>query len=131
MPINPLFDPATDNAYIDPSTQAKINQLHVNPQGFSSDDETFLYTTMEKIKNGTINLYQPSSLLNLPVYEKLSPELQGKADQNAVILLTKLREIHNFWKVTPEPTYAIQNLIHAVRVTKERLEHEGGDVYII
>lgn len=131
MPINPLFDPATDNAYIAPAAQTKMNQLHVDPSGFSTEDETFLYATMGKIKNGTIHLYKPSTLLNMPVYEKLSPELQGKADQNAVILLTKLREIYNFWQVSQEPTYAVQNLIHAVRVIKERLENEGGDVYII
>lgn len=131
MSQNPLFNSTLHATQIGAAQQAQINQLPVDPQGFSPEDESFLYAVLEKIKNGTINLYQPSTLLNLPVYNGFSEEAKGKADQNAMVLITKLREIYNLWQVSPEPTYAVRNLIHAVRVTKERLESDGGDVYII
>ena len=84
-----------------------------------------------KIESGEIKLVQPSSLINVPVYEKLDEKSKGKADLNAYNLISTIREIYNLWKLGHKETFQIANLVHQIRVTKERLEEISGDIYII
>ena len=128
--LNPLYDPKTDNLPIDPAVQSMINQPLKDQSGFSPEDQTLLNQLMQKVEDGSINLYQPSSLLNVAVYEALSPEMKGKADQNAVILLGEIREIVNLMKLSQEPTYQVKNLVQSLNITKSRLE-EAGNIFII
>lgn len=127
--LNPLFDPATDNKAIDPATQQMLNKpLQSDP--FTDEEQAFLNLLMAKVEDKTINLYVPSSLLNKAVYDALPPEAQGKADQNAVLMLTKVREIYNLMQVYHEPTFVIKNLVESLFETKKRLE-EHGDIFIL
>lgn len=119
------------NTQIAPETQKKLNEPLVNPSGLSREDETFLNLVVEKVENKEINLMQPSSLINHAVYDQLSPEKQGKIDFDAVNLAATLRNIYELWKFYQKPTYQIQNLVHKVRLTKERLEQISGDVYVL
>lgn len=128
--LNPLYDPKTDNLPIDPAVQSLINQPLKDESGFSDEDQAFLNLLMQKVEDGSINLYQPSSLLNSAVYESLSPEAKGKADQNAVILLGRIREIINLMKISQEPTYQLKNLVQSLRDAKDRLE-EHKDSFVI
>ena len=128
--LNPLYDPKTDNLPIDPAVQSMINQPLKDQSGFSTEDQTLLNQLMQKVEDGSINLYQPSSLLNAAVYDTLSPEMKGKADQNAVILLGEIREIVNLMKLSQEPTYQVKNLVQSLNITKSRLE-EAGNIFII
>ena len=128
--LNPLYDPKTDNLPIDPAVQSMINQPLKDQSGFSPEDQTLLNQLMQKVEDGSINLYQPSSLLNAAVYDTLSPEMKGKADQNAVILLVEIREIVNLMKLSQEPTYQVKNLVQSLNITKSRLE-EAGNIFII
>ncbi len=128
-PINPLYDASTDNAVIPTDIQHQLNQP-LKGDGFSAEDQAFLDLILQKIADKSINLYSPSSLLNTSHYEQLSPEAQAKADQNAVILLTKIREIYNLVQVNPEPSYQLQNMVDSLHYTKKRLENEG-DIFII
>src|SRR3989338_5428520 len=128
--LNPLYDPKTDNFPIDPAVQSMINQPLKDQSGFSPEDQTLLNQLMQKVEDGSINLYQPSSLLNAAVYDTLSPEMKGKADQNAVILLGEIREIVNLMKLSQEPTYQVKNLVQSLNITKSRLE-EAGNIFII
>ena len=128
--LNPLYDPATDNLPIDPAVQAMINQPLKDDSGFTTEDQMLLNLIMQKVEDKTINLYAPSSLLNTPVYDALSPELKGKADQNALILLGQIREIVNLMKISREPSYQIKNMVASLNQTKKRIE-EHGDIFII
>jgi hypothetical protein len=128
--VNPLYDPATDNQPIDEQVQKRLNTPLADSTGFSSSDQMLLNLIMQKVDDKEINLLAPSSLLNTAVYEGLTPENKAKADQNAVILLTKIREIYSLMKVYSEPTFQIKNLVDSLRLTKERLE-EHADLFVI
>tara|TARA_B100000315_G_C14028663_1_gene342189 strand:+ start:101 stop:499 length:399 start_codon:yes stop_codon:yes gene_type:complete len=129
--VNPLYDPATDDAPIAEDVQERLNKPLADQSGFDADDELFLNDVIAKFDEGLIKPFEPSSLLNQTIYENLKPEQQGKADQNAFNILTTLRTIHDQWKANPTPTFQIKNQIHQIRLTKERLEEELGDVYIV
>lgn len=120
-----------DQIQIDPQTQKKLNDPLAKPTGISQEDQTFLDLVVAKVEKGEINLMQPSSLINHAVYDQLPEDKQGKIDFDAVNLLTTLRNIYDLWKMYHQPTYQIENLVHQVRLTKERLEEISGDVYVI
>lgn len=128
---NPLYDPATDDAVIADDVQEELNKPLTDPTGLDPEDEAFLKDVVAKFDKEQIKPYEPSSLLNMAVYEKLDEMKQGKADQNALNMLTTLRSIYSLWKADPNPTFQIQNQIHQIRLTKERLEEELGDVFIV
>ena len=46
-------------------------------------------------------------------------------------LLSALRDIKGLYDAGQKDTYQMQNLIDRVQNTKERLEEEGGDLFII
>ncbi|MBT5017083.1 hypothetical protein HN748_02060 [Candidatus Peregrinibacteria bacterium] len=129
--LNPLYDPATDDAPIDDKVQERLNEPLADPTGFDAGDEAFLQEVMDKFRDETIRPHEPSSLLNESVYDTLDDAKKGKADQNAFNILTSLRNIHELWEANPSPTYQIKTEIHRIRFTKERIEEELGDVYII
>ena len=120
-----------DEATINPQTQKKLNEPLAKPGGISPEDQAFLNMVLDKVERKEINLMQPSSLINHAVYDSLSPEHQGKVDFDAVNLCSTLRETCDLWKYYKTPTFQIENLVHRVRVTKERLEEISGDVYVI
>lgn len=128
--VNPLYDPNTDNQAIPEDTQKMLNTPQAGGQ-LSDEDKTFLDSLMKLVNDGKINLYQPSTLLNHAVYDGLSLEAKAKADQNCVTMLAKIREIVDLEKA-PMDTYMQEaNLVSALRLSKERLEGYGGDIFII
>lgn len=127
--INPLYDPATDNLPIAADVQTMLNQPLVDPAGFDAADEAFIRDVVAKFESGEIQPHGPSSLLNTAVYDALDDAKKGKADQNALILLGRLRDIVALWKANPSPTFQLKNQIGSIRLTKERLEGELGDVF--
>lgn len=120
-----------EQTQIDPQTQKKLNDPLVNPKGLSTEDQNFLNLVVSKVEKGEINLMQPSSLINHAIYDQLPEDKQGKVDFDAMNLLTTLRNIYDLWKMYQQPTFQIENLVHQVRLTKERLEEISGDVYVI
>jgi hypothetical protein len=128
---NPKSMSAADATPLDPATQQMLNQPLKDPTGLDEKNAAFLAMLMEKIDRKEIDLFRPSTLLNMPVYEKLSEEAQGKADFDAVNLLATIREIHKLWLSGDSDSYQIQNLVDRIRVTKERLEQVGGDIFVI
>lgn len=129
--LNPLYDPATDNLPIADNVQKMLNQPLEDPTGLDPADETFLNDVIAKFESGKIKPHSPSSLLNEPVYEKLDDAKKGKADQKAFNILATLRRIHDLWIAHPIVTFQIQNEIHTIRLIKENLEDELGDVFIV
>jgi hypothetical protein len=130
MAINPLYDPSTDNQDISEDVQGMLNQPQSGGQ-MSDEDRKFLDNLMALVEAGTINLYQPSTLLNNAVYDQLPPEGQAKADQNAVLMLSKIRQIVDLEKAPMDTNYQEINLVSALRLNKERVEEFSGDVFVI
>ena len=115
----------------DPQTQQMLNSPLAKPDGLSADDQAFLNLILDRVEKNEINLLVPRSLINHAVYDSLSEEVQGKVDFDAVNLVSTLRNIYDLWTYYKKPTFQIENLVHQVRVTKERLEAISGDVYVI
>ncbi|MBT4917118.1 hypothetical protein HON58_01645 [Candidatus Peregrinibacteria bacterium] len=115
----------------DEDTQKELNAPISDPTGVDKKDEEFFEIVSGLVKDGKINLYQPSTLLNKPVYEKLSEDAQGKIDLKAINLLAALRQIMDLSEAGFSDSYQIQNQVEAFRHTKRRAEEESGDVFII
>ncbi len=122
---------AYKNEDISAETQAMLNKPIEHPEELDAKDREFLVMLMDKIDKGEIDLYRPSTLLNYAVYDKLDEKSKGKADFDALNLLGTIRDIRRLWNTGERNTYQIENLTHRIRVTKERIEELGGDIYII
>ena len=127
---NPLFDPATDNQKISDESQKMVNTPLAGGQ-ISQEDQEFLNLIVKLVDEGKIDLHKPETLINQPVYEGLTPEAKGKADLNAMNMLGKVRDIVDLEKQGTEAGYQKSYLISSLRQNKERLESEGGDIFII
>jgi hypothetical protein len=119
------------NVEISPQMQQTLNEPMAHEGEMDKKDMDFLAMLIDMIDKKRINLYQPSSLFNHPVYDKLGEQAQGKAEMDAFNMLATIREIHKLWQAGQKNTYQIENLVHKIRVTKERLEEVGGDIFII
>jgi len=119
------------NQNISTDTQQMLNKPMEHPEDLDPKDQEFLTMLMAKIDKGEIDLYRPSTLLNSAVYDKLDEAKKGKADFDALNLLGTIRDIHKLWNSGERNSYQIENLTHRIRLTKERLEELGGDIYII
>lgn len=116
---------------IDPETQKLLNTPLQKAGPLEPEDQGFLNSILQKVEKKQIQLFTPSSLLNHSVYDALPPEKKAMVDVQAFSTLAVLREIANLWKIYQTPTFQLQNLIHKVRLTKERFERDIGDVFII
>jgi len=122
---------ALQNTEISAQTQETLNKPLQLENGLEAKDKEFLNMVEDKITKGEIQLFQPSTLLNKPVYENLGEQDQSKADLDAFNILTSIREIHKLWQAGHQETYQLANLVHKIRLTKENLENIGGDIFII
>jgi hypothetical protein len=127
--LNPLYDKHTDNQSIADESQKMINTPLAGGT-LNAEDQELLDTIMKLVDEETIRLYEPSSLLNDAVYESLDLPSKSKADQNCVIMLGKIREIVNLENADFDTNIQVENLIHSLRMNKERLE-EHADIFII
>jgi predicted HTH domain antitoxin len=119
------------NIEISPKTQEALNKPLNLPEGLDQRDREFLDLVVGLIQKGAIKLFEPASLMNHPVYDRLSEMDQGKAELDAYNMLSTIRDIYRLWQAGEHDTYQISNLVHKIRVTKERLEQIGGDIYIL
>lgn len=113
----------------DAQTQKELNE----PLKYagSSQNKDFLEMLVKMVNDGKIQLLRPDSLINHAVYDKLDEKTQGKADYEALNLLNLVRQIKTLYDAGYRDTYQIDNLVEQLRVTKERLEIQGGDLFII
>jgi hypothetical protein len=111
--------------------QKKLNQPLADPSGIDESNKVFLDDVVSKIESKEIDLHTPSTLINQELYEKLSEKIQGETDLNAVSLLAKLRDIKGLHDLGQIESYQFTNLVEQVRLTKERLEKDAGDIFII
>ncbi|MBD3360976.1 hypothetical protein GF366_04210 [Candidatus Peregrinibacteria bacterium] len=119
------------SVFVDKKTQEELNKPLSDPIGISRENHDFLEKIVDLIEKEKIDLYKPETLINREYYDKLTEREQGKADFEAVNLLSALREIKDLYDLGKIDTYQMQNLLERIRNTKERLEEEGGDLFII
>lgn len=119
------------NVEMSEADQEKLGKPLEDDSGVDSEDQKFLEMLVKKVDSKEIDLHAPSSLINHDVYDELDEQAKGKADYDAVNLLSTIRDIYRLWQVEQKSTYQIQNLVHRIRVTKERIEEAAGDIYII
>lgn len=122
---------------IDAETQEMLNQPVVDPDGFTEEEMKFIQNTMRKVYDGTFNLLNPSTLINLKVYNQSNELIQGKADVNAVNFCSKLRQIKDLMDISGgeqlfvKPTYQVRNLVQSIKYQKEVFEGSNGDIFLI
>ncbi|MBU1445751.1 hypothetical protein KKD70_00625 [Patescibacteria group bacterium] len=126
-----LVDQDLINKSIDTNVQHMINKPQADPTGVEDKDANFMKLVVGYINEGKIDLHTPATLMNRPVYDKLDEKAQGKADFNAIALLNDLHQMKKLYDSGDHTSFQIQNLVQRVRLTKERLENECGDIYII
>lgn len=117
-----------------PDIQALLNKpiaIQKTELKIEESDRAFLQDIISKVDSGQIKLFTPSTLLNNQVYDQLSPELKAKADYDILIVISKIRQIKKLWDSGEKNSYQIFNLVHSLRLAKENLETQQGDVFII
>ena len=117
--------------YKDEKTQEELNAPLSDPTGIDAENTEFMELVVSFINKGKIDLYKPDTLINHEFYDTLLPEKQGKADFEAVNLVASLREIKGLYDAGFKNSYQMQNLLHRIRNTKERIEEKSGDIFII
>jgi len=115
----------------DPQTQAVLNTPLKKDGGMSAEDESFLDLILKLVNEGRINLYRPSSLFNDAIYQPLSDPQKEKVEIEAMNLLNSIREIKGLCDAGYRETFQVENLVSHLRLSKERLEELGGDLFII
>lgn len=113
----------------DEQTQKELN-APLKYEG-RSENKDFLEKLVKLMNDGKIEVYKPDTLMNHEVYDKLEESAKGKADYEAMNLLHVIREIKGLYDAGYKDTYQIDNLVEKLRITKERLEMQGGDIFII
>jgi predicted HTH domain antitoxin len=117
--------------YKDEKTQKELNTPLSDPAGVGENNEQFLNLIISLINEGKIDLYKPATLINQNLYDQLTEDKKGKVDLEAMNLLSAIREIKGLFDTGNKDTYQMKNLVERVKNTKERLEEEGGDLFII
>lgn len=116
---------------IDPQIQKELNTPWKDNTPINPADQAFLDLIIGLINDKKIGLYNPDSLINHAVYDKLSSQDQGKADFEAVNMLSAIREIKGLHDAGYNDSYQIIYLVNKLRLSKERSESQGGDLFII
>jgi hypothetical protein len=116
---------------ISPQAQQSLNKPLGHPGGLSEKDTAFMTMLVDMVDKKKIDLYKPGTLLNTAVYDQLNEGAKAKAELDAFNMMATIREINKLWKAGMRNTYQIENLVHKMRLTKERLEEAGGDIFII
>ena len=120
------------SVFIDEATQRNLNTPLQDSTGkLDGKDQEFLNLIISLIDDNKINLYQPSTLVNSEVYDKLDELAQGKVDLESINMLAAIREIKDLYDNGFKETFQMENVVHKLRISKERIEDAGGDLFII
>ena len=117
--------------YKDKKTQEMLNRPISDPSGVDPEDQKFLEMLISFIKKGAIDPLKPGTLINSKAYDKLSDQRKGQADLEAFNMLGSIREIRDLYDHGYKDSYQIQYLVNMLRLEKERIENEAGDIFII
>jgi hypothetical protein len=128
-PLNTLYDASTNDDATPDDVQKRLNTPLAGGQ-LDPEDIVFKELLLKLVEEKKIEMYRPSSLINDAVYQTLLPEQKAKAEYHATAMLTKIRNIVKLHKADMDTNYQEQNLIHSLRLGKEQLEKENGDIFI-
>ena len=117
--------------FIDPKVQQELNTPWKDNTPINPADQAFLDLVIGLVNDKKIGLYSPDSLINKTTYDKLSSQDQGKVDLEAINMLASIREIKGLYDAGYRDSYQIIYLVNTLRLSKERLENQGGDLFII
>lgn len=117
--------------YKDDQVQRDLNTPLSDPAGVTDENDKFMHSVVQLINDGKIELHTPSTLINDSVYGDLSEEEKGKADLEAMNLLGTIREMKDLFDAGYKDSYQMENLVERIINTKERIETEKGDIFII
>ena len=126
-----LVDKDLINKGVDENVQKMINTPQVDPTGIDDTDAEYIEKVINMIEAKKIDIHTPATLLNLPVYDELGEEAKSAVDINGFNLLAEIRQIKILWDLGDRDSFQIQNLVHRMRLTKQKVEKEHGDCYII
>lgn len=128
-----MLDPIKqyENYNMDEKTQKELNVALKDDTGFNEGHEDFLKMLIEKLNTAVLDPYNPETLYNRAIYDKLTEEQQEKSSLTAVNLMSTIRQIQALWKIDQSASFQIQNLVETVFQMKSKFEKEYGDVYII
>ncbi len=119
------------NTGVNDETQKMINTPESDPTGIDDTDTEFIEKVIRRVEDKRIDLHTPATLLNLPVYDELGDEAKSIVDLNGFNLLAEIRQIKKLWDLGDKDSFQIQNLVHRMRLTKQTIEKDHGDCYII
>jgi len=114
--------------------QSRISRGFEDNESLAPEEKELMDFILSKVNDGTIDLYSPSSLLNNAVYEALAEEQRGEIDLYAVNALSTIRRIKDLKDlpgVDETRTYQMKLMINELKLKKEEMEKNFGDVYII
>jgi hypothetical protein len=125
---NPLLDAIKKhgNSDIKPGTQQMLNKPLA--EKMDEADTVFLQDVIAKVESGEIDLLAPASILNAGIYENLDTQKGQKVDLTLHSLLFNLRQIMSWHQAGERENSQTANMIHDIRLKKEKLEAEVGDV---
>lgn len=130
--INMTDENQQKSVFKDDATQRSLNTpLQDSTGSLDGKDQEFLNLVISLIDDKKIELYQPSTLINNVIYDKLDDLAKGKVDLESINMLAGIREMKGLYDNGFQDTYQMANLVHRLRLTKERLEETAGDVFII
>lgn len=115
---------------VDPQIQAELNKPWSDPKtALTKDQKSFLDQLIRKIQSGDIVMTNPESILNNPVYEKLSPEQKREAEMFIHATLALIRRIKDFYD-NPYDNNAdmMIDMITDLMTRVKKLESSLGDV---
>ena len=115
----------------DEETQQMLNSPLKDTTPMDETEKIFLELVIKLIVEGKINLYDPDSVINFDHYDGLTDAEKGKVDMEALNLLSALREMKDLHDAGYADTFQMNYLVNRIRLSKERLEEEGGDMFII
>ncbi len=130
--INMTDENQQKSVFKDDATQRSLNTpLQDSTGSLDGKDQEFLNLVISLIDDKKIDLYQPSTLINSGIYDKLDDLAKGNVDLESINMLAGIREMKGLYDNGFQDTYQMANLVHRLRLTKERLEETAGDVFII
>lgn len=116
---------------VNDEVQQKINTPQSDPTGIDDTDAEFIEKVIRRVEDKRIDIHTPATLLNLPVYDELGDEAKSIVDLNGFNLLAEIRQIKKLWDLGDKDSFQIQNLVSRMRLTKQKIEKDHGDCYII
>jgi len=129
VPLDPNYKSKIDsykNQEISAQTQERLNTpLKKSVQPKYKD---YLKLILDLINQGTIDVFNPSSIINTNIYNTLNE--QGKADVDKILinLINMVQRMQYLNEKGEENSFQLESIVDNIWQTKEKIEQKHGDV---